>query len=175
MSCRFSLSLSKLRPDSFWQRMYLNMVNSLIILLNSKSIGNTWCFLNNKHPPVSFAKFGLQEADAVPCTGIFLLQPVKSIDDYKTKAVQIKNLSQQVDSDSTQDILTPPKTFQVNYCLFKTILKIQLRHVSKQCTDLSVGWWWWSSRCWPAGGRGSDAGREQLCLARCTETWTTEP
>lgn len=41
-------------------------------------------------------------------------------------------------------------------------------------TDLFVGWWWWSSRCRPAAGWDSDAGRGRRCLVPGRETWTTE-
>lgn len=45
----------------------------------------------------------------------------------------------------------------------------------RQCTDLSVGWWWWSNHCWLDVGWGSDAGREQLHLEPGRETWRTGP
>lgn len=57
--------------------------------LSSKELQSLYFY--HQHPPVSFAKFRLQEADAIPCTSVFLLQSVKSINNYNTKAIQIRN------------------------------------------------------------------------------------
>lgn len=48
-----------------------------------------------ERPPVAFAKLRLQEADAVPRAGIFLLQPVKSIDHYDREVDQNEHRSKQ--------------------------------------------------------------------------------
>lgn len=52
-----------------------------------------------RRSPVAFAKLRLQEANAIPRTGNFLLQPVESIDHYNTEAVQIKYMSKKTKSD----------------------------------------------------------------------------
>lgn len=62
---------------------------------------------------------------------------------------------------------SPPHT-----CGLK-LLEVRMREKSSR--NLSVGWWWWSNRSWPAVGWGSNADRVQLRLAPGTETWTTEP